>query len=198
MAGQTAYLATALDRWSIDLPIAVTMVEDPSPRVRERAVRVLASTIDPAVIPLLKVYLADSDPAVRRQVMLAAGRLGPAGLELAAGGLGDPSPLVRQAAAWAVCHGGDGGWDVLKLLLSTEKDPAVLETALANAWRLEGAPWQSSRHPLRRSLQPLSPAGCRLLAVADRGPRCACRPTQVGGRRRGRDPGNGAAGICPR
>ena len=109
-AGQAAYLSTALDRWSIDLPIAVTMAEDPSPQVRERAVRVLASTVDPTAIPLLKVYLADSNPTVRRQVMLAAGRLGPAGLELAAGGLGDPSPLVRQAAAWAVCHGGDGGW----------------------------------------------------------------------------------------
>ncbi len=119
------------------------MLEDPSPQVRERAVQVLASTIDTTRIPLLAGYFGDPDPAVRRQVMLAAGRLGPGGLELAAGGLGDGSPLVRQAAAWAVCHAGDGGWELLNLLLSTERDIGVLETALANAWRLEGAPWQT-------------------------------------------------------
>jgi cyclophilin family peptidyl-prolyl cis-trans isomerase/HEAT repeat protein len=141
---QVAYLATALDRWSIDLPIAVTMLEEPSPAVRARAVQVLASSADPARIPLLAGYLADPAPAVRQQVMLAAGREGIGGLDLAVRGLSDSSPQVRQAAAWALCGAGAAGWEPLARLLANEQHGAVLETALANAWRLEGAPWQAS------------------------------------------------------
>ncbi len=178
---QMAYLATALDRWSIDLPIAVTMLEEPSPAVRVRAVQVLASTADPARIPLLASYLSDSAPAVRRQVMLAAGRIGIGGLDLAVQGLSDSSPQVRQAAAWALCEAGAAGWEPLVLLLTTEKDVGVLETALANVWRLEGAPWQPSvarfagnsspylrraaAYSLARTGDPAARAAQRLLAV---------------------------------
>lgn len=140
---QTAYLATALDRWSIELPIAVTMLEEPSAAVRTRAVQVLASAADPARIPLLAEYLTDSSAAVRQQVMLAAGRTGIGGLDLAVQGLNDGSPHVRQAAAWALCQLGAAGWEPLARLLAGEPDGGVLESALANAWRLEGAPWQS-------------------------------------------------------
>ncbi len=140
-AGQAAYLATALDRWNVDLAIAVRMLEDPSPAVRARVAQVLASTANPAAIPILSNYLADSEPAVRQQVMLAAGRLGPAGLALAVQGMGDGSPEVRLAAAWALCHAGNGGWKPLTMGLATETNIGVIETALANMWRLEGSPW---------------------------------------------------------
>ncbi len=139
--GQMAYLSTALDRWGVDLPIAVMMLEEPSPPVRERVVQVLASTSDPAHRAILSNYLADSEPAVRQQVMLAAGRLGPVGLHLAVQGMGDGSPEVRLAAAWALCHAGNTAWEPLTVGLATENNIGVIETALANMWRLEGSPW---------------------------------------------------------
>ena len=141
-ANQMAYLAAALDRWAVDVPIAVTMIEDPSPTVRARAVQVLGSTADASSIPLLRRYAADSDSAVRAEVMLAAGRLGPEGLDLAIGGLGDASPTVRQAASWAACHAGDAAWEAISRILTTEKNRGVLETALANLWRFENSRWQ--------------------------------------------------------
>ena len=117
------------------------MLEDPSPAVRARVAQVLASTANPAAIPILSNYLADSEPAVRQQVMLAAGRLGPVGLALAVQGMGDGSPEVRLAAAWALSHAGNGGWKPLTMGLATETNIGVIETALANMWRLEGSPW---------------------------------------------------------
>jgi cyclophilin family peptidyl-prolyl cis-trans isomerase len=74
--------------------------------------------------------------------MLAAGRLGAEGLDLAIRGLEDGSPMVRQSAAWAACHAGDAAWEAASRILKTEKNPAVLETTLANLWRLENARWQ--------------------------------------------------------
>lgn len=141
-AKQMSYLATALDRWSVDVPVAVTMLEEVSPAIRLRAVQVLASDADISSLPLLARYMADSEPAVRRQVMLAAGRFGPRGFDLALQGLGDFSPQVRQAAVWALCHTGDAAWEILAVHLAAEKNEGILETALANLWRLENAPWQ--------------------------------------------------------
>lgn len=140
---QIAYLATALDRWDVDDPVIITMLEDPSPAVRARAAQVLASTAEASDIGLLGRYLADGTSAVRSEALLAAGRMGPAGLNLAVAGLGDQSPLVRQAAVWALCHAGDGAWKPLTVGLATETHLSVLETALANMWRLEGSPWQA-------------------------------------------------------
>jgi cyclophilin family peptidyl-prolyl cis-trans isomerase len=70
--------------------------------------------------------------------------VGIGGLDLAVQGLSDSSPQVRQAAAWALCEAGAAGWEPLARLLANEQHGGVLETALANAWRLEGAPWQPS------------------------------------------------------
>ncbi len=101
----------------------------------------IASNPDTIHLRLLGAYVIDRNPGVRLQVMLAAGRLGPRGLPLALQGLEDPVPIVRQGAVWAVCHGGAEAWGPISRLLAKESDTAVLETLLANLWRLEGTPW---------------------------------------------------------
>lgn len=138
-----AYLSRELDRWAVSNSMWVAMLEDPHPAARAQALQVIASNVDPTRIPLANLYIGDSDPRVREQVMLAAGRLGPAGLNLALQGLRDRTPVVRQAAAWAACHGGSGAFEALTKLLLTERSRPVLESLLANLWRLGDAPWEA-------------------------------------------------------
>jgi cyclophilin family peptidyl-prolyl cis-trans isomerase/HEAT repeat protein len=120
------------------------MQQDPFASVRAQAAGVMASNVDPKMLPLLTRYMNDGDARVREQVMLAAGRMGKPGLRLAVHGLADSTPLVRQAAAWAVAHAGPEGFEPLSRHLAKERSRAVRETLLANLWRLEGAPWQAS------------------------------------------------------
>jgi len=141
-ASRQSYLLRDLDRWSLDISIAVAMLDDPFPEVRARAVQVMASSTDASQVRLLARYLTDGDPRVRRNVMLAAGRMGEPGLGLALHGLKDATPAVRQAAAWAACHGGSSAFDDLSPLLLTERSRPVLESLLANLWRFDELPWQ--------------------------------------------------------
>jgi len=141
-ASRQSYLLRDLDRWSLNISIAVAMLDDPFPEVRARAVQVMASSADASQVPLLARYLSDGDPRVRRNVMLAAGRMGEPGLGLALHGLKDTTPAVRQAAAWAACHGGSVALEGLSRLLLTERSREVLESLLANLWRFDELPWQ--------------------------------------------------------
>jgi cyclophilin family peptidyl-prolyl cis-trans isomerase/HEAT repeat protein len=143
-ASRRAFLWRALDGWSLPISQAVMMQQDPFASVRAQAAGVMASNVDPKRLPLLIRYMNDGDARVREQVMLAAGRMGKPGLRLAVHGLADSTPLVRQAAAWAVAHGGPDAFEPLSEQLVKERSRAVRETLLANFWRLEGAPWQGS------------------------------------------------------
>ena len=120
------------------------MQQDPFASVRAQAAGVMASNVDTKRLPLLIRYMNDGDARVREQVMLAAGRMGKPGFRLAVHGLADSTPLVRQAAAWALAHGGPEAFEPLSRHLAKERSRAVRETLLANLWRLEGAPWQAS------------------------------------------------------
>jgi cyclophilin family peptidyl-prolyl cis-trans isomerase/HEAT repeat protein len=111
---------------------------------RVLAARALASEANPARIRLVGEYSRDTEPWARYQAMIAAGRMGEPGLPVALTGLGDPAPLVRQAAVWAVTHGGADGLERVTRLLATERDPSVLETALANLWRFGDHGWEAS------------------------------------------------------
>jgi len=142
-ASRQAFLWRALDSWSLPISQAVAMQQDPFASVRAQAAGVMASSVDPKRLPLLNRYMNDGDARVREQVMLAAGRMGQPGLRLAVHGLADSTPLVRQAAAWAVAHGGPEAFEPLSRHLAKERSRAVRETLLANLWRLEGAPWQA-------------------------------------------------------
>ncbi len=136
-----AFLWRALDSWTLPISKAVMMGQDQFAAVRAQLVGVLASNVDPGRLPLLTRFMGDGDARVREQVMLAAGRMGPSGLRLAVHGLADSAPLVRQASAWAVAHGGPEALEPLAHLLEKERSREVVETALANLWRLEDAPW---------------------------------------------------------
>ncbi len=138
------FLYRAIDSWDLEMSLAVAMIADPFPTVRAHAVQVLAANVDAAKLSLISRYVMDGDPRVRVQAMLAAGRLGPPGLNIALYGLKDASPVVRQAAAWAACHGGDRAFDPLSKLLEAERSRPVLETLLANLWRLEDSPWPAA------------------------------------------------------
>jgi cyclophilin family peptidyl-prolyl cis-trans isomerase/HEAT repeat protein len=142
-ASRQAFLWRALDGWSLQISQAVAMRRDPYPSVRAQAVGVMASNVDSGRLRLLVQYMGDGDARVRERVMLAAGRMGEKGLHLAVHGLQDSTPLVRQAAAWATAHGGAAGFGSLSEHMTQERSREVLETALANLWRFEGAPWQA-------------------------------------------------------
>jgi cyclophilin family peptidyl-prolyl cis-trans isomerase/HEAT repeat protein len=146
-----AYLLKSLDAWALDLSVAIPMVQDPQRIARAQAVTVIASNPSRKSLRLLGMYAGDSDPRVRQRVMLAAGRLGRDGLKLALRGLSDRSPLVRQAAAWAACHSGPDALAPLTKLLRQERDRPVLESLLANLWRLEGAEWVPLVAPYAKS-----------------------------------------------
>jgi len=113
IGSRQVFLYRAIDRWDLELSIAVAMLADPFPTVRAHAVQVLAANVDAGDLPLISRYMMDGDPRVREQAMLAAGRLGPPGLNLALHGLKDTSPVVRQAAVWAASHGGDRAFEPL-------------------------------------------------------------------------------------
>jgi len=143
VASRQAYLFQQIDSWSVSTSMWVAMVNDPYPAVRARAIQAVASNVGAQRIELAALYIQDPDPLVREQVMLAAGRLGPDGLQLARQGIGDSSPAVRQAAAWAVCHGGPEAFEVVSRMLLTERARPVLETTLANLWRMNGVAWEA-------------------------------------------------------
>jgi cyclophilin family peptidyl-prolyl cis-trans isomerase/HEAT repeat protein len=142
-ASRQAFLWRALDSWFLPISQAVMMQQDPFASVRAQAAGVMASNVDTKRLPLLIRYMNDGDARVREQVMLAAGRMGKPGFRLAVQGLADSTPLVRQAAAWALAHGGPEAFEPLSRHLAKERSRAVRETLLANLWRLEGEPWQA-------------------------------------------------------
>ena len=86
-ASRRAYLWRALDSWSLPIPQAVAMQQDPYPSVRMQAAGVMASNVEVKRLPLLARYLGDGDARVRERVMLAVGRMGEPGLNLALLGL---------------------------------------------------------------------------------------------------------------
>jgi len=192
------YLSRELDRWEVALPVWVGMLEDPYPLARAQAVQGIAANMDDTRLSLLNRFAADTDHRVREQVMLAAGRLGSPGLGLALHGLRDAFPVVRQAAVWAACHGGAGAFEALTGLLATERSRPVMETLLANMWRLEGTPWEAhvarfaqhknvylrraAAYSLARTGAPTARAAQRLLA-AD--PEPVVRATALRGFERG-------------
>ena len=175
-----AALLAALDFGGLSTSLAVAMLEDPFPLARADVARVLASEADPSRVLLVGQYAGDSDPWARSYAMLAAGRIGRPALGIALGGLGDGVPLVRQAAAWAACHGGEEAFEPIVKLLQVEREPAVLEAALANLWRLGERPWEAeaarfagraepglrraAAASLARSQRPQRSAALRLLA----------------------------------
>ncbi len=137
------FLWRALDGWFLDLSKAVAMLQDPFASVRAQTVGVMASNVDARRIPLFARTMGDGDAQVRERLMLAAGRIGPDALALSLQGLQDSTPLVRQAAAWAATHGGVEAFEPLSSHLSKERSRVVLETLLANFWRLGEVPWQA-------------------------------------------------------
>jgi cyclophilin family peptidyl-prolyl cis-trans isomerase/HEAT repeat protein len=141
-ASRQAYLWRALDSWSLNISQAVAMREDPFASVRLQAMNVMASNPDSKRLLLFSNYLADVDPLVREQVLLALGRIGEPGLNLAAHGLNDAAPRVRQAAVWALAHCGPEAFKPLERHLEKERSREVVETLLANFWRFEGESWQ--------------------------------------------------------
>jgi cyclophilin family peptidyl-prolyl cis-trans isomerase len=138
-----AALLAALDFGGLPNSLAVAMLEDPFPQARAEAARVLASEADPARVALVRQYAGDADLWARSHAMVAAGRIGRPALAVALGGLHDAVPVVRQSAAWAACHGGEEAFDAIATLLGGEREEAVLETALANLWRLGERPWEA-------------------------------------------------------
>jgi cyclophilin family peptidyl-prolyl cis-trans isomerase/HEAT repeat protein len=140
-ASRQAFLWRALDAWSLPISRAVAMQQDPYPSVRVQAAGIMASNVDPKRLRLLARYMEDGDARVREQVMLAAGRMGEPGLSLAVHGLGDAAPVVRQAAVWAATQGGVKALQPLSGHIAKERSREVLETLLANLWRLEETSW---------------------------------------------------------
>jgi len=141
-ATRQVFLWRSLDSWLLPMSQAVAMQQDPFAAVRAQAAGVMASNVDPARLSLLTRYMGDGDARVREQVMLAAGRMGPQGLRLAVHGLADSTTMVRQAAGWAATHGGPEAFEPLSRHMAKERKREVLETLLANLWRLDDAPWQ--------------------------------------------------------
>ncbi len=169
-----AALLAALDFEGLSNSLGSVMLRDPFRVSRALAARALASEANPSRTRLVGEYAGDSDPWARHQAMLAAGRMGEPGLLIALGGLGDASPLVRQAAVWAVAHGGDKGFDRVVRLLASEPEQSVLEVALSNLWRFTGQGWEahaarfaSHRNPGLRRAAAASLARSNQLARAD-------------------------------
>jgi cyclophilin family peptidyl-prolyl cis-trans isomerase/HEAT repeat protein len=141
VASRTAFLYQMLDARRVEPGLWLTFTDDPHAEARELAVRVLASVGDPDHARLLAEFADDPDANVRREVMVAAGRIGPPAFGIAARGLRDVVPMVRQGAVWALCHMGGAGLEPVVAHLGRERAPAVVETALGNLWRFGDAPW---------------------------------------------------------
>jgi cyclophilin family peptidyl-prolyl cis-trans isomerase/HEAT repeat protein len=137
-----AFLLRASDQWWLSTSMAVSMLQDPYLESRALAARVLACNPQPSRLRLLQAYAADTSPAARYRALIAAGRLGPEALQVALGALSDEVPLVRQSAVWAASHGGAPAAKEIARLLLTERNQAVLETALANLWRVGDLQWE--------------------------------------------------------
>jgi len=137
-----ATLLEALDRGEVPDALWGGLLRDPNPDSRIRAVAVLASTAAPSQLLRLTMLARDRDPRVREQVMLAAGRMGAPAAELVRSALHDPSPVVRRAAVWAGAEVGAPCADAVLSAVGAERDPEVLEMALANLWRLPEGRWE--------------------------------------------------------
>jgi len=138
-----ATLYRYLDKGSVPRTLWAGLLREPSASSKALAAQVLASSADPSSVPLLRQLLSDLDPGVRRQALVAAGRIGAAADQLPAIGLGSSTPAVRRAAVWAACHTGGEAVGPLLALLGSERTTAVLETAVSNLWRLEGVAWEA-------------------------------------------------------
>jgi cyclophilin family peptidyl-prolyl cis-trans isomerase/HEAT repeat protein len=137
-----ARLLQAVDEGALPASIRGGLYDFPDPAVRALAVRVIAVAGNPGSDVLLARFFQDRDAWVRSQVMLAAAREGVDASWLIGRGLSAPSVPVRQAAVWAAAqHAGDLAAPLLAQLRK-EKDPAVLETGLANLWRLAAGTWE--------------------------------------------------------
>jgi cyclophilin family peptidyl-prolyl cis-trans isomerase/HEAT repeat protein len=137
-----AYLYQAADRWWLPTSMAVGMLQDPFPQIRASAAQVLAVNVDPERWRLAAEYSRDASAGVRKQATLLAGRTGEAAVGVAVAMLRDRSAAVRQGAVWAASHGGKAAFEPITGLLTTERSPEVITTALANLWRFGDAPWE--------------------------------------------------------
>ncbi len=164
-----AAMLAAIDFKGLTNSIASGMLLDPYPISRILAARALASEADSARLRLVSEYARDGDPWVRYQTMIAAGRMAPDGLAVAARGLNDSAALVQQAAVWAASHHGEDAYQPVMQLLMTERDPSVLETGLANLWRLGDGPWEEQAARYARHTNPvLRRAAASTLARSER------------------------------
>ena len=138
------FLLRKMDAGLLPTSMMIAMLKDPFPETRILVIRAVASSSDPSQHDLLWEYLRDRDFRVRYEVMIAAGRLGVHGRDLAFRGLSDGIPKVRQAAAWAMTHGGAESFGPFMEVLEKEPDMGVQATAMANLWRFDDAGWEST------------------------------------------------------
>ena len=195
IASRTAYLYRMLDARAVEPRLWLTFAEDPYAEARSLAVRVLASVGDPDHARLLAEFADDPDAAVRREVMVAAGRIGPPAVGVAVRGLRDVTPMVRQAAVWALCEIGATGYEPVAGHLARERSTAVVETALGNLWRTGDVRWTglvaryaTDRDPIlrRAAASGLARAGGHdALALLARDAEPVIRATAVAGFTRG-------------
>ncbi len=150
-----AVLLEGLDRGGLPGDLWGGLRREPDPELRVLAVRIMASTADPASLPRLMLFAQDADPRVREAVLIAAGRIGPSAAEIVRPSLAGPSALVRRAAAWAACHMGEALLEPMLGRLRLERDPGVLETALASLWRLPEGRWESAAASFADHVDPL-------------------------------------------
>ncbi len=139
-----ATLLEALDRGAVPASLWGGLLLDPESQVRVEAVRVVASNPGPGDVLRLSVLVRDRDPRVREAVMLAAGRIGAPAAALVGTALHDSSPLVRRAAVWAGTEIGEPCAAAVLAQMAVERDPSVLEMALANLWRLPSSQWEGT------------------------------------------------------
>ncbi len=133
-----ALLLAAADGAPIETGLLSKAAQTPWPEVRRWTAEVLAVRADPAAVPLIDLLVSDRNPRVRAAAVLAAGRVGSPAARAVAEALSGPSAFERQAAVWAACQIRDGTLRSQVLArLAVETDPGVLETLLANLWRLD-------------------------------------------------------------
>jgi cyclophilin family peptidyl-prolyl cis-trans isomerase len=117
------------------------LLQETRPEIRQAAGRLLASRPDPKLLFAVRRLAEDPVPAVRVEALIAAGRLGVAARSSIMANLAHKDPAVRQAAAWAACAVGEGFAEPILRRILVERDIAVQETLLGQAWRLPGRAW---------------------------------------------------------
>lgn len=113
---------------------------------------------DPRTVPRILGLLeapADSDPRLRRYLLLSLGRLGDArGVDALLAALADPDPESRLYAIWGLGAIGEGRAAAPLLALLEDEDPAVRKMA---AYALGALPGQDVPPALQALLQDPSP-----------------------------------------